>query len=409
MRSETERDKLALTPALGGALTHLGVESAYCMGEASLFALWLDPTGSLARFSPWSLSVLTKSESTYPGGSKERVRKAGNAVREGKATPDDLAVIDLWRAAHRPVLNTFQSILRNRTRGTKIVVAQRHKRKLTIFDKLNRIKGMQLHRMDDVAGCRMIFPTVKDLYSFRSRFHKAKFNHKLRNDVGKYDYIKSPKMGTGYRGVHDVYEYDVKSIEGQKYKGLYIEIQYRTRYQHAWATCVEVIGFITESQPKFEAGDDRYRIVLELASEIIARAFEGSKSSLPELSDSDLISQFLDLEAKLGFMKLLRGLNSADNEISENKNVILIFSEARALETRTFRDATDAMRALFQLEKDNPGKDIVLVRADSSEEIRIAFKNYFSDARDFIDLIDKGCQKLMGNKFRPLRRALKVG
>lgn len=337
-------------------------------------------------------------ETTYPGGSKERVRRAGNAVREGSATADDLAVIDLWRAAHRPVLNTFQAILRNRTRDTGVVVAQRHKRKRTIFDKLRRFKTMQLHRMDDVAGCRLIFKNIEELYAFRERFHSAHFNHKLKNEVDKYDYIKHPKPETGYRGVHDVYEYDVASEHGQKYKGLLIEIQYRTQVQHAWATCVEVVGFITESQPKFEEGDKRFQKILALASEIIARTFEGLKSAVPELSNVDLVKQFLQLDKELSFLALLRGLNSADSDISTNKNVILIFTEGANLETRSFRDATDALRALFELERENPGKDIVLVRADTSEEVRIAFKNYFTDAREFIDLIERGCQKLSGKK-----------
>jgi hypothetical protein len=41
-----------------------------------------------------------------------------------------------------------------------------------------------------------------------------------------------------------------------------------------------------------------------------------------------------------------------------------------------------------------PDRDIVLVRADTSDEIRLAFKNYFSDARDFIRLVEIGCTKL---------------
>ena len=62
-----------------------------------------------------------------------------------------------WRAAPRPVLNTFQAILRNRTRGQDIIAAQRHKRRRTSFGKLERFPGMQLSPMDDVAGCRLIF------------------------------------------------------------------------------------------------------------------------------------------------------------------------------------------------------------------------------------------------------------
>jgi putative GTP pyrophosphokinase len=344
-------------------------------------------------------------EPTYPGGSKSRVNRAGESVRKGVETEEDLHVIDEWRAAHRGVLNTFQAILRNRTRGTTISVAQRHKRKRTIFDKLQRLPGMQLARMDDVAGCRLIFKRQKDLYAFRTSFHKARFNHKRRNDLDKYDYIKVPKE-TGYRGVHDIYEYDVKSSVGKRLAGLNLEIQYRTLIQHAWATAVEVIGFITESQPKFQQGDKRYEHAMALASEVLARAHEGQTGPFPEVPDRELVTDFLALDRQLGLIKMLRGLSAANQDISAKRNAILIISASGELEVRAFRDAPDALRALFDLEKQFPDRDIVLVRADSSEEVRLAFRNYFSDAREFIRLLEDGCAKLTRAKhLKRLRRS----
>lgn len=207
---------------------------------------------------PWEALVASNPEKVaFPGGSRERVNRAGDAVRDGAPSEEDLDVINTWRAAHRAVLNTFQAILRNRTHGKDIIVAQRHKRRTTIFDKLRRLPGMRLARMDDVAGCRLIFKTSEELYSFRKTLHAARFKHERKNETDKYDYLKSPK-DTGYRGVHDVYAYDVNSSHGAAYKGLLLELQYRTIYQHAWATAVEVIGLITESQPKFQKGDKRY-------------------------------------------------------------------------------------------------------------------------------------------------------
>ncbi len=123
-------------------------------------------------------------------------------------------------------------------------------------------------RMDDIAGCRLIFPSIDELKSFRLKVHAARFKHKMRNDASKYDYIKEPK-GTGYRGIHDIYEYDVNSEHGKDYKGLFVELQYRTFVQHAWATAVEVIGVITESQPKFQKGDNRYERIMVFTSEIL--------------------------------------------------------------------------------------------------------------------------------------------
>lgn len=268
---------------------------------------------------------------------------------------------------------------------------------------------MQLARMDDVAGCRLIFRRVKDLYAFRENFHRARFNHKRRNELDKYDYIKQPK-DTGYRGVHDVYEYDVNSEVGKSLAGLYVEIQYRTLVQHAWATAVEVIGFVTESQPKFRKGDRRYERAMALASEILARAHEGSRGPYSDLSDRELVTEFLALDGELRLLRMLRGLNSTDKAVSAKRNAILIMSATGELEVKMYREAPDALRALFEFEKEMPDRDIVLVRADTSDEVRIAFRNYFSDARDFIKLVEDGCAKLTEPRNRrhaPLKVARK--
>ncbi|MCP4330618.1 MAG: RelA/SpoT domain-containing protein [Alphaproteobacteria bacterium] len=367
---------------------------------AIAFRRWLDG----ASFDVlWRAQLINGRLAGFPGGSKGRVNRAGERVRDGAATEDDVAVIDTWREAHRHVINSFQAILRNRTRGRDIIVAQRHKRKRTIFDKLRRYPRMQLSRMDDVAGCRLIFQNIDELNAFRENFRdRSRFNHKVKNDPDKYDYIKNPK-DTGYRGVHDVYEYDVKSEIGRTRKGLLIELQYRTIYQHAWATCVEVVGFITEDQPKFERGNAQMLRILRLASEIIARSFEETQSSLPDLSDDDLVEEFTTLDDELNFMRMLRGLNAADRHIADEKDVIFIFggeieNGTEELEVLTYPSTTQALRALFELERENPGLDIVLVRGDRPEDVRVAFKNYFSDARQFIDLIDAGCRNLMADR-----------
>src|SRR5689334_1333006 len=131
------RDSLRLTPAR----------------SRFLYDAWLE--GVICWDTLMATAATTPDKAQFPGGSKERVSKAGDAVRVGNPSAEDLHVINIWRAAHRPVMNAFQSILRNRTRGKDIIIAQRHKRRSTIFDKLKRLPGMRLARMDDVAGCRL--------------------------------------------------------------------------------------------------------------------------------------------------------------------------------------------------------------------------------------------------------------
>lgn len=338
------------------------------------------------------IQINTK-DNGFPGGSKNRVNQAGNNIRNNTADISEWIILEKWRSAHRAVLNTFQAILRNRTRRTNIIVAQRHKRRMTIIGKLKRYPEMQLARMDDVAGCRLIFEDIDSVYRFRDKFHKARFLHRRKNTTDKYDYIKKPKS-TGYRGIHDVYEYNVSSATGRHLMGLMVEIQYRTRIQHAWATAVEVIGFITESQPKFEEGDTRYLHAMALASEILARSFEDCIGPYPEMNNTDLVTEFRRIDDELHLLGTLRGLNLSEATLSKNRNKILIFSESGELETKMYRNATEALKALFQLERELPGKDIVLVRADTSDDVRYAFKNYFSDAHDFIHLVEDGCRKL---------------
>ena len=191
-------------------------------------------------------------------------------------------------------------------------------------------------------------------------------------------------------------------MSGRALKGLLIEIQYRTQMQHAWATAVEVVGYITTSQPKFDRGDTRYLRAMSLASEIMARAHENMNGPFPKESNKDLVKSFLDLEKELNLLNRLRGLNEADPDVSDRKNVILIISPSGDLHTRSYKSGVEALRNLFLLEKEYPNSDIVLVKADALEDVRCAFKNYFSDTKDFVGLVERGCEKL--SNVRQLRR-----
>jgi putative GTP pyrophosphokinase len=135
---------------------------------------------------------------------------------------------------------------------------------------------------------------------------------------------------------------------------------------------------------------------MALASELLARAHEHRKGPFPSASDREILDEFLSLDSKLHLMQTLRGLNSAKGNVTDKRNTILIFSKVGELGVLNFRDTTDALRTLFELEKKMPDRDIVLVPADTSEEVRLAFRNYFSDAREFVRLVDAACSKLSG-------------
>lgn len=76
----------------------------------------------------------------FPWGTKGNLNRIGEKLRtESSAlTADDATILETWRASHFNVMNAFNAMLRNRARGLPVTVAQRHKRRITIIDKLSR-------------------------------------------------------------------------------------------------------------------------------------------------------------------------------------------------------------------------------------------------------------------------------
>lgn len=133
---------------------------------------------------------------------------------------------------------------------------------------------------------------------------------------------------------------------------------------------------------------------MALASEILARCFEGCYGPFPDLSNDELLKEFRSLDNELHLVRNFTGLNSAESEATENRNIILIFQPDGELETLSYRSESDALRELFRLEKESPSLDVVLVKADTTEEIRMAFRNYFSDAKEFVRLLSQAMEDL---------------
>ncbi len=341
-----------------------------------------------------------------PKYSRNRINTAGDRIRKDQSEEEDLLVMENWRASHAYILNTFQFNLRNKPKDFDVTIAQRLKRKNTVFDKLKRNPGMKLARMHDVAGCRLIFKSEEAINNFRRVFHESRFHHVLRNgENDRYNYIENPKS-SGYRGVHDVFEYKVSSERGQIWNGLLVEIQYRTVYQHAWATAVEVADLITTRRIKFSEADADHADFFILSSEIIARVFERRNSCAPELSNLELVARFQSINKKLGLLELFRRLKQSRDTTRFTKNMVLIIRdrfydeevddiEEDILKIEAFDSVNRAIERYEELEREYKDEaDIVLVRADAPENIREAFKNYFSDANEFVNYIDEGLKSL---------------
>lgn len=326
---------------------------------------------------------------------KSAVRKAGERIANGSGSPEDHATVRNWRNSHAFVLTTFQNTLRRYIRndhGVNIVFAQRLKRLNTIIDKLSTGRAKDLSTMHDLAGCRLIFDNINELNAFRSRFHESRARH-VRLSPEKYDYINAPKS-TGYRGVHDVFSYLVNdSSAGSVYNGLRIEIQYRTKAQHAWATAVEISDILDGHRTKFDSGvnPNRERLFV-LASEYIARSREGLTGYLPNLTEKEICQELQELEHDLHAIANLRAARKSNAEIPRQRNIVLHFSTG-ALKVFGFSSPKIALKRRDEIEQQYPSDDVVYVSAESPGAISNSFRNYFTDAADFVDMLTPALSK----------------
>ncbi|RXP64558.1 hypothetical protein EC396_00865 [Lutibacter sp. HS1-25] len=171
--------------------------------------------------------------------SNEAINRIGNEIRiEGKnPSTATLEKLQLFRTSHKDSLaKTFHILLDlRRPPSTQTIVTYRIKRFESIIEKLNRYPKMNLSRMWDIGGCRVIVKNNKEVYRFRNELSK------VLNIRKEYDYIKEPQK-EGYKSLH-LY---VDSPDC----GRVTEIQIRNQEDHNWATLVEISDLIFESKLK---------------------------------------------------------------------------------------------------------------------------------------------------------------
>jgi putative GTP pyrophosphokinase len=366
---------------------------------------WIADGFSFRYYSDSFLMIMKMGYPTPPTN-KSAVKRAGQAISEGIATADDFDLVDQWRASHGYVINNFQIWIKKRIEKQTFNVefAQRLKRRNTVFDKLGRRNAVgdllitDVSSMHDFAGCRLIFENLEDLTQFRSYMHSAavmkNVQHKLRYPPEKYDYIENPKE-SGYRGIHDVYRHLPRGSERAEIKkpwdNLLVEIQYRTRAQHAWATAVEISDLVDGEKTKFEMDPSKRGRFFAIASELIARNHEHIQKAFLNSSTVDLQKELQSLENELGILQRLAALKTfAVEEKLQKHNVFNITRGPdgdMALEVIPFKLAVDAIAKATQLESSGSSLNAVYVRADKPTQLRSAYRNYFNDPIDFVKII----------------------
>lgn len=336
-----------------------------------------------------------------PEYSKGEINRAGDILSERRASSADerawsWGVLSNFRACHAYPINTFQALLRLKLKAVDAdaLVAQRLKRAPSILLKLRRFNQMSLARMQDIGGLRAVVSSLPKVRRLENAYRGASFKHEL---VSSKDYIAEPKTD-GYRGIHLIYRY--QNARAPEYDGLSIELQLRTRLQHAWATAVETMGTFLGQALKSGQGDNNWRNFFATASAAIAvvekcPAVPGYESLSPE----KVFKRVANEERQLRVLEKLSGFAIAADRIHKLSgqgayHLVILDSAARTVSIRPFALARleEANTAYAEVEaRASAGEAVeaVLVSAGPVDALRKAYPNYFLDTQAFVSQLQK--------------------
>jgi putative GTP pyrophosphokinase len=255
---------------------------------------------------------------------------------------------------------------------------------------------MQLSRMQDIGGLRAIVGTPKKLNELYEAYKRSNFSHDL---VSEYDYVQSPKS-SGYRSIHLVYRY--KKRFGSPYDGYHIELQLRTKLQHAWATAVETSGTFLEHSLKSSEGPDEWLRFFALTGSAFSY-LEGTQL-VPEyqyLTKKETFEKTLAEAKRLDIRKLLLGYSLAVSSIPQGSNKsayylieLNLIPEEKSVKITPFKldnleEANIAYSKAEERTRNGEPLQVVLVSAGSLDSLRRAYPNYFLDTHDFLNQLKR--------------------
>lgn len=330
--------------------------------------------------------------------SRSQIISAGNTMKNPAPSSEDcqmaLKIIDNWRASHAFPLHIIYCHLRRKYDKPDFIVAQRLKRLASIVEKLKREHTMSLWNMQDLGGCRVIVPTIADVYEVVENFKSSRVRHILKKD---YDYIQQPKS-SGYRSYHLVYQYQSDTKETYN-RNMLVEIQVRTTLQHLWATALETMGLFTNQALKASYGEKETLRFFALIASLFA--MKENMPVVPETPENinDIIAEIKLLNAKHNYLSMLSAIQVAvvrvDEKIGKRAGyyILILNYSTRRLSMKFYKPSQidEATKQYNQIESTRAENkiDAVLVSVSSFASLRSAYPNYFSDINDFVTLVNE--------------------
>lgn len=347
-----------------------------------------------------------KTELIYSKGDIDKAGMVLSGSHDSKITMENsIEILENFRALHIHPMLVFRMLLQRKSKLLQLtpLISQRLKRAPSIINKLKIQKTMSLSQMQDIGGLRAVVSDINEVYRLKDSIRESERQPAFKSVLTKeFDYINSPK-DSGYRSFHLVYKYGKNEPATQQCR---IEIQIRTKVQHAWATAVEVMGTYTNQPLKQSFGKKDWLDLFKKISvgfSLIERNeddIEIYKSILQEVNNLNL-KELLEK-----FSVITNIIDKDDKEKNKGSKFFLItldFKEKSLTLRRYPKSKLDlANNQYSELEKqylNDPSVEVVLVSVDDVNNLKKLYPNYFMDTREFIALLNAIEKKVNNNAF----------
>ena len=394
---------------LSGALAGVGFWGA----ERSRDSIALQSRGPASLIKPRGFNKAPGFEVTWvkPRFNRDIVNSAGLAIRHRKI-PNlawNLTIVNNWRGAHAFPLSSIYQTLNHKALDVDhdALTSRRLKRFSSIRGKLQRMPRLTLYEMQDIGGARAILSDIDQIDRLMVIYNpKVRPSGKYVSEIiGVDDYIRAPKPD-GYRGIHVIFSFKGRVRATRDWDGLRIEVQIRTKNQHAWATTVETLETILEQRLRTVQGEPDWKRFLLLMSSAIA-VDEGSPPAPGTPRDIEEIrAEILAMDARLSARTLLdsyvQALRTIPLERAGRGYYYLLDMRPQGAEkgtsVRAFKreDVAAAVKAYSEVEQEigqeserATGANAVLVSVGSIRRLKEAYPNYFMDTGAFLTLYDR--------------------
>lgn len=291
----------------------------------------------------------------------ERIRKDPENIKD-----QDLQMLQELRLSYKDDLSAVFNVMVGEASkiDKKSIRTYRVKRIESIVSKLLREPGMQLQRMSDVAGCRCIMQSDKQVFSLFERL-KKKFTIKHFND-----YITTPK-DTGYKSLHLI----VQPSENSKRT---IEIQLRSVEAHNWATLVEITDLLYHTKLKETGTGHELSEFHKLLSIGTTRLDVEQKKKLIRIAKKyNYFFRISEIFSK-NYMEV-RDLWNKSRQSYDNFFLVSTGDDGKP-EISTYHSFDKAEKEYFiKYNENKANKNIVLTHISNAtfEDISMAYSNYF--------------------------------